>query len=74
MLKKFLILFCVAFSGACSSFDGDGLTNGSYSQGKRLDPNCDHFYGKKLEGILPYVQLDTMKTDLMMIISELIPV
>lgn len=47
MLKKFLILFCVAFSGACSSFDGDGLTNGSYSQGKRLDPNCDHFYGKK---------------------------
>lgn len=33
-----------------------------------------HFYGKKLEGILPYVQLDTMKTDLMMIISELIPV
>ena len=27
----------------CSSFDGDGLTNGSYSQGKRLDPNCDHY-------------------------------
>ena len=32
------------------------------------------FMEKKLEGILPYVQLDTMKTDLMMIISELIPV
>ena len=43
MLKKFLILFCVAFIGACSSFDGNGLTNGSYSQGKRLDPNCDHY-------------------------------
>ena len=43
MLKKFLILFCVAFIGACSSFDGDGLTNGSYSQGKQLDPNCDHY-------------------------------
>ncbi len=27
MLKKFLILFCVAL----------------YSQGKRLDPNCDHY-------------------------------
>ncbi len=43
MLKKFLILFCVAFTGSCSSFDGDGLTNGSYSQGERLDPNCDHY-------------------------------
>ena len=43
MLKKFLILFCVAFTGSCSSFDGDDLTNGSYSQGKRLDPNCDHY-------------------------------
>ena len=43
MLKKFLILFCVAFIGACSSFNGDGLSNGSYSQGKRLDPNCDHY-------------------------------
>ena len=43
MFKKILVLFCVAFIGACSSFDGNGLTNGSYSQGKRLDPNCNHY-------------------------------
>ena len=43
MFKKILVLFCVAFISACSSFDGNGLTNGSHYQGKRLDPNCDHY-------------------------------